>query len=89
MEDKKIYLVAILDEETQARLAGYYELLRENGLIGKQTKGVPYHITLGDLPPECEAGITAEAERVCAEREPIDLSENRPYRIVRAKCAVP
>lgn len=47
MQDKKLYLIANFDSETQNILAGYYNILMQNGFIGNQTKNIPYHFTLG------------------------------------------
>ena len=45
--DKKLYIIAELDDSTQKIIKNYEEILHENGFVGKQTKNIPYHITLG------------------------------------------
>ncbi len=44
--DKKLYLVAELDENTQKTIKELEQVIIENGFVGQQTKGIPYHITL-------------------------------------------
>jgi len=63
---KAFYFLAEFDGETQRRMAGYYNALREHGLTGQQTKGIPYHFTLGDLQGN-EAALIARLEEICAE----------------------
>ena len=54
MEDKFLYLLAQFDEETQVTFNGYNDILQQNGFVGKQTKNIPYHITLGKKDIDCE-----------------------------------
>jgi 2'-5' RNA ligase len=44
--DKKLYLLAELDNDTQIKLKEFEKIIIENDLVGKQTKDIPYHITL-------------------------------------------
>ena len=44
--DKKLYLVAELDNNFQNKFNELYQILLENEIIGIQTKDIPYHITL-------------------------------------------
>ena len=44
--DKKLYLLAELDNDLQMELKELEKIIIENGFIGKQTKDIPYHITL-------------------------------------------
>ena len=45
--DKKLYIMAELDDDTQIIIKNYEKIIYENGFTGKQTKDIPYHITLG------------------------------------------
>ena len=45
--DKKLYIIAELDDDAQKIIKNYEKIIQENGLVGKQTKDIPYHITLG------------------------------------------
>jgi 2'-5' RNA ligase len=73
MTDKRIYLLAIFDKDTQRRMTGYYAALTAHGLIGQQTTDIPYHFTLGDIETEHEAEIVARTEEVCATTQPIEF----------------
>ncbi|GHV06089.1 hypothetical protein FACS1894217_04100 [Clostridia bacterium] len=73
MADKRTYLLAVFDEDTQQRMAGYYEILTAKGLVGQQTKDIPYHFTLGDVETEREADIVEKTEEICANSTPIEF----------------
>ncbi|MDR2504500.1 MAG: 2'-5' RNA ligase family protein [Oscillospiraceae bacterium] len=73
MSDKRLYLLAVFDGETQRRMAGYYDVLTVQGLVGQQTKGIPYHFTLGDTETEREAAVIMQAEEIAARFEPIEF----------------
>ena len=52
--DKNLYLLAELDNDTQIKIREFETIITENGLGGKQTKDIPYHITLCAFPVEEE-----------------------------------
>jgi 2'-5' RNA ligase len=52
--DKKLYLIAELDNDTQKIIKKYEKIILENGFTGNQTKDIPYHITLGAYSIENE-----------------------------------
>jgi len=54
MLDKKLYLLAELDETSQLKIKEIEKIIIENEFIGKQTKGIPYHITLCSFTIEME-----------------------------------
>ena len=61
-EDKRVYAVLQFDEGTEARLRGLYQTLAAQGFYGTQTKGIPYHITLGAFEPAAEAAVVRRAQ---------------------------
>ena len=69
------YFIAKLDGATQTRMAGYYDVLRAEGLIGSQTKDIPYHFTLDDydIAEADEAALAAQMEEICAGTSQFDL----------------
>ena len=73
MHEKHLYLLAQFDSESQRRLADCYEALSRHGFVGTQTKGIPYHFTLGRRDPDCESELSAQLERVCAETRAFDI----------------
>ena len=44
--EKKLYLLAELDNESQIKIKELDKIIAEGGLTGKQTRDIPYHITL-------------------------------------------
>jgi len=67
MSEKSLCLLARFDRETQERLAGYYGILRQNGFTGRQTKGIPYHITLGNKDTGSEEQLLDGLGSVCGD----------------------
>lgn len=49
--------MAELDEASQQRLHRVYERLTAEGLKGRQSKSLPYHVTLGIFPPAAEDSL--------------------------------
>jgi 2'-5' RNA ligase len=62
MPEKHIFVLAQYDLDTQRRLDDLYQVLINHGFIGTQTKGIPYHITLGTFHPEDEAEVVQRAQ---------------------------
>ena len=54
MAEQFLTLMADLDEKSQARMTGWYRMLREAGFTGTQTPGLPYHISLATFPLDQE-----------------------------------
>ena len=73
MDEKSLYLVAQLDAATSAAMDGYYRVLQAHGFTGRQTKDIPYHLTLGRHALDCESQLRGELERVCRETEVIEI----------------
>ena len=74
MQDKALYFLAQFDKETQNILTGYYDIFKRNGFIGKQTKDIPYHFTLGSRSVDFEKQMIEELDRVCFETACIDIN---------------
>jgi 2'-5' RNA ligase len=62
LEEKRVYVLAQYDPDTQRRLNDLYQVLINHGFIGTQTKGIPYHITLGTFGVEDEAEVVMRAQ---------------------------
>ena len=54
MAEQFLTLMADLDEESQARMNEWYQILREAGFTGTQTPGLPYHISMATFPLDQE-----------------------------------
>jgi len=61
-QDKHIYAIAEFDGDTQQRLSALYLQLVNAGFTGTQTKGIPYHITLGTFDTADEALVVRRAQ---------------------------
>lgn len=66
MEDKKLYILAGYDDATEEQLAGLQKKLYEAGFVGKETKNIPMHITLGSFPTDREEELKADLQRIAA-----------------------
>jgi hypothetical protein len=71
--DKFFSLLAQFDDVTQKTLSGYYDILRQNGFLGNQTKDVPYHFTLGKKDLKCEKQLVNDLEKICNETACIEI----------------
>ncbi len=55
MAEQFLTLMADLDEDTQIRMSAWYTALQNVGFTGKQTPGLPYHISLATFSTDEEA----------------------------------
>lgn len=51
MKDRFLCVLAQYDFDTEKKLNEIQKALREAGFVGKQTQGLPNHITLGTFDP--------------------------------------
>lgn len=73
MENRRIYLLAQFDESTNKTLAVIYDKLVQTGLVGEQTKGIPYHFNLGSFDLEHESQILERVQTVSAKTKVFDI----------------
>jgi len=73
MQDKALYLIAVFDDETQKILGEYYNILRNNGFVGTQTKDAPYHFTLGSYSSDKEVQLISKLENICSKTPCFDI----------------
>lgn len=74
MEEKRIYLIAQFDENTNQRLTAIYDKLLEEGLKGEQTLGIPYHFTLGSFPLDHRDKVLKDTKELCMKTKAFDIS---------------
>ncbi len=74
MDEKALYLIAQFDAETESVLAGYGEALGRQGFTGRQTKGIPYHFTLGSWDIGRESRAVEDMERVLQGMDRIEIT---------------
>ncbi len=73
MAEQFLTLMADLDDETQARMSGWYHSLQEAGFTGVQTPGLPYHISLSTFSPDQEKEAAEIARKAAAEYAPVPV----------------
>ncbi len=73
MEDKHLYVVAQFDAETDKKLSELYLALVNEGFSGTQTKGIPYHITLGTFEVEDEVEAIRRAHEAAGSQRAFTL----------------
>jgi 2'-5' RNA ligase len=66
--DKKLYLLAELDDDAQMKIKEFEKILMENNLTGKQTKDIPYHITLCSYSLDQENYLKCLMEKIGEEK---------------------
>ena len=71
--DKKLYLIAELDDESQLVLKEFKKIISENGIIGKQTKDIPYHVTLCSFSPDLEEYLKVLLEEVSQKFKKVNI----------------
>ena len=76
MDEKKLYILAVFDDQTQQRLTALYGALRAQGFEGMQTKEIPYHFTLSDFDLEQEKRLCALLDAVAADTACVDFRFN-------------
>lgn len=47
--DKFLCLLGVFDEETQRVLGEYQRAVLSQGFVGRQTMGIPFHVTLSRI----------------------------------------
>lgn len=67
MAEQFLTLMADLDENSQVLLGEWSEKLNKAGFIGKQTPGLPFHISLAIFSLDKEKSVICEMQRLAAE----------------------
>ncbi len=76
MSNKALYVLAGYDETTELHLASIQNELYKHGFIGRQTKNLPQHITLGSFPTETEAQLVDLLRTVSTEYSSFEVTFN-------------
>ena len=72
--DKKLYLVAELDNNSQEQFRNLDTIIRQKGITGSQTKDIPYHITLAEFSIDKEAYLLGLLDTIKEEFFEINIS---------------
>ncbi|WP_322174170.1 hypothetical protein [Acutalibacter caecimuris] len=55
-------VLAVFDQATQRVLEGHQRAVLAEGFTGRQTMGIPFHVTLGTFPTERRAELTEKLQ---------------------------
>lgn len=72
--DKFLCVLGIYDQDTQQRLTEYQQAILVQGFTGRQTMGIPFHVTLGTFCVGCQSEL--EEKLRLLEMEPIEVCFN-------------
>ncbi len=72
--EKFLCVLGIFGGETQRKLAGYQQAILAQGFTGRQTMGIPFHVTLGTFPLDCRAELEDKLLRL--EMAPVEVYFN-------------
>ncbi len=76
MADKALYVMAGYDDDTEKILAGIQNKLYEQGFVGRHTKSIPQHITLGSFPVEKEEEMKEMLQKLGETKKSFEISFN-------------
>ncbi|MDF2985645.1 MAG: 2-5 ligase [Eubacterium sp.] len=74
MSEKNLYLLAAFDDATSKSMAMINKKLNEAGIFGRQTPGIPYHITLTRYTSDREEEIKQLLQDICAATNSFDIN---------------
>lgn len=76
MKDKFLCVMAEYDKQTDDKLKAILKVLFDNGFVGKQTKGLPNHITLGTFDTAHEEWLIQKVKEVSEKTDSFNLRLN-------------
>lgn len=74
MAEQILVLMADWDDETQKILSGWYDDLKLAGFTGKQTPGLPHHISMSTYTLDKEAEAAELMRKAASEFAPFEVS---------------
>lgn len=76
MKEKFLCVMAEYDRETDEKLKAVQKVLFDNGFVGKQTKGLPNHITLGTFDIAHEEQIIQKIKEASGQTDSFNIRLN-------------
>lgn len=73
MAEKRLFVLAGFDGETEARLHGWQKGLYAQGFKGTQTKHIPPHFTLDNFPLDREPQLMALLTELATRQKPVPV----------------
>ncbi len=72
--DKFLCVLGVFDRETERMLAEYQQAVFKEGFTGRQTMGIPFHVTLGTYAPTDGAMLQERVREL--EMPPVEVQFN-------------
>ncbi len=69
--DKFLCALGVFDGETQKALGEYQGAILDQGFTGRQTMGIPFHITLGTFGTDCQGRLENSLQKL--EQAPVEV----------------
>lgn len=76
MKDKFLCVMAQYDKKTDDKLKAIQKVLFDSGFVGKQTKDLPNHITLGTFDTAHEDRLTRKIKEASEKQNSFDIRLN-------------
>lgn len=73
MAEQILVLMADWDDETQRILSGWYDELTAAGFVGKQTPGLPHHISMSTYTLDKEAEASELIKKITEKTAPFEV----------------
>ena len=74
MAEEFLTLMADLDDESQLIMSNWYKKLQAEGFSGKQTPGLPFHISLASFSLDKEAQVVNEMNKLAEDFSEIPVN---------------
>ena len=74
MAEEFLVLMADLDDESQLIMSNWYKKLQAEGFSGKQTPGLPFHISLASFSLDKEAQVVNEMNKLAEDFSEIPVN---------------
>ena len=72
-KEKFLTIYAVFDEETQRKLNKIQQEIEAKYPAGSQTRGIPFHISLGSFPVEEKAALIGRIGKWIEELKPFSI----------------
>lgn len=73
MSEKRLILIASFDDASHQEVAKIYSILQCEGFVGRQTKKLPYHITVGEFDLSQRDQVLARVRQCSADTAPFEI----------------
>ena len=74
MDRKFLTVFAVFDLQTQSKLKLWQDAVLKKGNCGTQTMDIPFHISLGSFPIECEQELILRIKDICSKKNKFKIN---------------